>query len=115
MLEQSGAGATSFRPELIAGVSKRMMIARLLSNLKRAYLRSDDEAGALSAVERLLILYPDDAVEVRDHGLLLYRQGQHAAALRELRRFLALAPNDENRAEIERHVADLHHHQALMN
>jgi regulator of sirC expression with transglutaminase-like and TPR domain len=115
MLEQAGAGATSFRPELIAGVTKRMMIARLLSNLKGAYLRADDEAGALSAVERLLILHPDDAVEVRDHGLLLYRQGQFASALRELRRYLTLAPDAENRAEIERHVAILLQQLALMN
>jgi len=103
MLEKFGAGAEAFRPELIAGVSKR------------AFVVVDAHVGALAAVERLLLLRPDDPNEVRDHGLLLYRLRQHAAALGELQRYLKLAPKAENHAEVARHVADLQRHLAMMN
>ena len=68
MLLESTGGKVSYDPTLTASVGKRDMVARLLHNLKGAYLRTGDDAQALAAVERLLVLSPDDPEEVRDRG-----------------------------------------------
>src|SRR5438094_298602 len=59
-LDEVTGGRLEFDDRLLASVSKRDMITRLLRNLKGAYLRADDDEGALAAVERLLLLSPDD-------------------------------------------------------
>jgi regulator of sirC expression with transglutaminase-like and TPR domain len=47
---------------------------------------------ALSIVERLLLIAPADAKEIRDRGLLLAHLGQPGAAVDDLESYLALAP-----------------------
>jgi regulator of sirC expression with transglutaminase-like and TPR domain len=115
ILEQIGGGDVPFTPELVAGVSKRDMLVRLLHNLKTAYLRAHDDREALAAVDRLLLLRPGATVEVRDRGLLLYRLGERRAAVVELERYLQLAPQAEDRDAIERHLAELRNFLASLN
>ncbi len=115
MLQHLTGGRVEFRPELLVGVSKRRMIARLLLNLKSAYLRIQDDHNALAAVERILLMTPEDTDEIRDHGLLLYRLRQHSGALAELKRYLMLAPEADDRETVERHVSELKHYLSLIN
>jgi regulator of sirC expression with transglutaminase-like and TPR domain len=91
------------------------MIQRLLLNLKSAYLRTKDDESALAAVERLLLLLPDDPDEARDHGLLLYRLKQYRMALAELERYLRLRPQAPDRDVIRRRVVELQGYLSMMN
>jgi regulator of sirC expression with transglutaminase-like and TPR domain len=115
MLQESTGGAMAFEPGLLASVGKREMIVRLLHNLKAAWLRAGDDAAALTAVERLLVLAPADPVETRDHGLLLYRTGRWGAALEALGSYLRLAPDASDRADVERWVRELRALVASLN
>lgn len=115
MLQESTGGKLEFEPGLIASVGKREMIVRLLHNLKAAYLRSGDDGQALAAVERLLVLDPDDAGQTRDRGLLLYRVGRWGGALDALLGYLRMAPGASDRAEIERYVTELRPLVASLN
>lgn len=81
-----------FRPELLLGAPAREVVARMLLNLKRAYLAREDFPGALSAVERLLLVRPEDAREIRDRGILLGHLGDAGRAASELARYLELEP-----------------------
>jgi regulator of sirC expression with transglutaminase-like and TPR domain len=83
------------------------MIARLLFNLKVSCLKANDDLGALSAVERLLLLHPDDPPELRDRGLLLYRMDRYRDARGSLLAYLRARPDALDREVIERHLAAL--------
>lgn len=115
MLEETTGGRMSYDPELLASVGKRAMLQRLLTNLKGAYLRADQDAQALAAVERLLALNPDDIEEVRDRGLLLYRLSRYVPARACLERYVAERPGAADRANIERHLAVLKQLIASLN
>lgn len=114
LLEISG-GKLEYDRRLTASIGKRDTIVRLLQNLKVAYLREEDDAGALGAVERLLLLRPGDAGETRDRGLLLFRLHRYGRALECLRTYLAKEPAATDRERIEGHIAALRELLAELN
>ncbi|MEY4374758.1 MAG: hypothetical protein RL760_925 [Candidatus Eisenbacteria bacterium] len=107
MIEASSRGKLPYEPGMIRSLGKRATIARLLYNLKVAYVRAGDDAGALSAVERILILHPDDVLEIRDRGLLLYRLDRYREAHDALSDYLRRRPDALDRELVERHVTAL--------
>jgi len=107
MLSEISGGKLELRDQHLSSVTKHDMIARLLMNLKGAYLRAEDDAGALAAVDKLLLLHPDDAEEVRDRGLLLYRLRRYVPALRALEHYLAARPEAPDRESLEVHLRNL--------
>jgi regulator of sirC expression with transglutaminase-like and TPR domain len=115
MLLESTGGRLSYDPALTASVGKRDIVARLLHNLKGAYLRAGDDAQALAAVERLLVLQPDDPEEIRDRGLLLFRMQKYGLALDSLNAYLAAAAGAQDRQTIEAHVRTLRELLATLN
>jgi len=114
LLEVSG-GKLDYDRSLTASVGKRSMIVRLLHNLKSAYLRANDDAHALAAVERLLLLHPGDADETRDQGLLLFRLQRYGRALSALQTYLATREQAPDRSKIEGHVSALKQILASLN
>ena len=86
-------GRIQFQPELLATVNKRQFLARMLANLKGIYLQRRDFPRALAAIERILIVEPEAAEQVRDRGLALFQMGQYSQAVASLERYLALSPD----------------------
>jgi len=84
--------ASLFRKESLDAAAPRAMLTRLLLNLKRIHLAAGEYGKALSVVERLLLVAPGDAKEIRDRGLLLAHLGQPAAAALDLESYLEMAP-----------------------
>jgi len=107
MLIDLSGGKLEFSERHIASIGKRDMVARLLMNLKGAYLRSQQDEHALAAVERLLLLHPEDLDELRDRGLLLYRLSRYRPALEALETYLEARPDAEDRERIAAHAAEL--------
>ena len=93
-----------FYDEHLAPVSKRQILTRMLTNLKQVYMQRQDLDRALAAVERILLLNPDQPGEVRDRGLLQYRRGALRDAHADLERYTQLAP-DAHDAETVRRMA----------
>jgi len=81
-----------FRPDLLEGTTPRTTLTRLLLNLKRIHLAREDYPRALAAVERLLLISPEDPREVRDRGFLQAYLGRATEAVADLETYLALAP-----------------------
>lgn len=73
--------------------SAREILARMLRNLREVYRASSDWPLLLEVQQRLVILLPDDARELRDRGLALEALGQGAAAAQDLRDYVARQPN----------------------
>ena len=107
MIELTTGGTVPYDPSMIRSLGKRDMIARLLFNLKVACLKAGDDLGALSAVERLLLLHPDEPPELRDRGLLLYRMDRYREARVSLAAYLRARPDALDREVVERHLAAL--------
>jgi regulator of sirC expression with transglutaminase-like and TPR domain len=84
--------ASLFKKESLDAAPPRAMLTRLLLNLKRIHLAAGEYNRALSIVERLLLIAPGDAKEIRDRGLLLAHLGQPGAAVADLECYLAMAP-----------------------
>lgn len=84
--------ASLFRRDSLDTATPRTMLNRLLMNLKRIHLAQGDYNRALGVVERLLVLAPGDAKEIRDRGLLLAHLGRPDAAVADLESYLALVP-----------------------
>jgi regulator of sirC expression with transglutaminase-like and TPR domain len=66
LVERALGRPVTLRPEHFEPVSRRQFLARVLMNLKAAYGRRRAWARALAATERLLILDPTSAAEMRD-------------------------------------------------
>ena len=115
MLQELSGGKLAFNPELLSSVTKRDMISRLLMNLKGAYLRAHQDEQALAAVDKLLLLHPEDLDEVRDRGLLLYRLQRFSAAHDALTAYLRARPQAADREAMEKHLEALRRQIASLN
>ena len=107
MLQEATGGRLEYDDELLVSIGKRAMLSRLLSNLKGAYLRANEDELALATVDRLLVLQPGDPDELRDRGLLLYRLRRYWPALDVLQTWLENQPDAPDRELIEKHVVAL--------
>jgi regulator of sirC expression with transglutaminase-like and TPR domain len=114
-LKEMTDGSVTLRPEHLQSVTKRQILSRMLSNLKHIYLRARSFPKALRVMDLMLIANPDDPAEVRDRGLLLSQAGRLGAALRDLERYLAMAPRAEDADSIKEHVAGVRRRIASMN
>lgn len=78
-----------------------LILARILRNLKHAYLTTRQYDLALAAIERMLLLDQSDASEIRDRGLVRLRLGQAHGALEDFDRYARLAPDAYDLSEIQ--------------
>ena len=92
LLDRVYGGTVELKPEYLRVASRKDMLVRLLANLKNVYLNARDEARALAAVERILMLRPV-AEELRDRGMLLARAGRTDEAVTDLRQYLEREPD----------------------
>jgi regulator of sirC expression with transglutaminase-like and TPR domain len=95
------------QPDFTEPVSHRQLLARMLTNLKFIYLNRKDLPKALTVVERILLLFPDAPMELRDRGLLYYQMGYKSKASQDLEIYLAMLPNAEDASVIRQLLEQL--------
>jgi regulator of sirC expression with transglutaminase-like and TPR domain len=83
-------------PEFMAPISNRRFLARMLTNLKMVYLSQKELPKALAAVERIVVLFPEAVMEVRDRGLLYYQLGRLNEAEPDLQAYIAKVPEADD-------------------
>jgi len=105
ILDRQFGGMVRMREEFLRGASKRDMVLRLLLNLKGLYVNARDAERTLAVTDRILLLRPGAANELRDSGMLLARLGRSAEARERLTQYLELAP-EANDARRIRNVID---------
>jgi len=114
MLAEMSGGKLELRPEHLAAVTKKQILARMLANLLGIY-SSSDHHRALAVIERLIIINPDSPQHVRDYGLLLAATGDMSNAIEELERYLALLPDAPDRKTIREQIKTIRQSQARLN
>ena len=107
MLDRLYGGKVRLQPEFLSRVSNRQIIQRMLANLKAIYVREENFHKAVSVVERLVILDPISAEEIRDRGLLYLKLERFSEAIDDLETYLTLAPDNADAEEICKQVETL--------
>jgi regulator of sirC expression with transglutaminase-like and TPR domain len=103
-----------FGRELLRVATPREILVRLLSNLKQVYVEQQDMVHALACVDRILMLTPDQPRELRDRGIVYRRLECYAAALRDLERYLRLAPDDDGADAVRALIPELQRQAASL-
>ncbi len=115
LMDRLSDGKLAFEPRFLAAVDVRKILFRMLTNLKVIYFNRQDYERALSIVERLLILVPDSATEIRDRGLLSSQLRRYAEAIADLERYLRQAPQAEDGEVIREHLRSLRQRVVTLN
>lgn len=103
-----------FDTRLLRPAGPREILARMLNNLKQIYVERQDFSRALRCADRILVLQPDSPRDVRDRGILYQRLECFAAAVRDLERFLVLAPGDDTARTVREALPELRRQAALL-
>ena len=107
LLDRVYGGTVTLQPSYLRPADRKDIIVRLLANLKGIYLNTRDDRRALAATERILLVRPDAAEEVRDRGMLLARLGFAEEALQELRDYLTRAPAADDAERVRLLIREL--------
>ena len=86
--------------EILAPATHRMILARMLRNLKGLYLERTDWERVARTADRLLKLSPDSAEALRDRGLAYKELGYAHGAREDLGRYLQVLPSADDEEAI---------------
>jgi regulator of sirC expression with transglutaminase-like and TPR domain len=114
-LDQVYTGQVQLRPDFLAAATKRQILARILANLKGIYVAAKDYRRALAAVERMLVINPDLAPEIRDRGILRMQLSQTPQAVADLEWYVTTNPQAEDVEEVRKRLRDWRQAQASLN
>lgn len=92
---------------LLQPAAKRQVLARMLRNLKGVYMQRGEPQPALAAIERILLIDPAEAGELRDRGMLRARLGLLSQALDDFERYIELVPRTPDLPSIRRQAEAL--------
>jgi len=82
--------------QILAPATHRMILMRMLRNLKGLYAQAGDWERVARTTDRLLKLSPDTAEAVRDRGLAYRELGYGKGAREDLARYLQLLPEADD-------------------
>jgi regulator of sirC expression with transglutaminase-like and TPR domain len=102
-------------PAVLAPVSTRQILVRMLSNLKVIYLRGDALDKARQVLDLLIEAMPAYAEEYRHRGFVHLRQLNHRAAKSDLETYLRLEPGSPEREQIEKQLLMIERWKAGLN
>jgi regulator of sirC expression with transglutaminase-like and TPR domain len=101
--------------EDLAPSSARLMLVRVLTNLKAIYVTRGDHARAHLAADRILLFMPNSPAVLRERGALAARLGAHESAKADLARALELDPEGSEAPGIRKQLAHLERKARTLN
>ena len=96
-----------FDARVLRAAQPREILVRMLQNLRSVYQEKNDMPRALSAVDRLLLLAPENIRGLRERAQLREQLGGPLAAAKDLERVLELEPNASDAAALRARVKKL--------
>ena len=107
LLDRVYGGMVRVRPRFLKASARREMLVRLLAHLKGIYLNVQDNDRALAIIERILVIHPTAAGQIRDKGTLLARMGRSSEALEQLQWYLDYASEASDACRIRTLVEEI--------
>jgi len=102
-------------PAVLAPVSNRQILVRMLSNLKAIYLRGQALDKARKVLDLLIDAMPAYPEEYRHRGFIHMRQLNYRAAKSDLETYLRLEPSSPERPQVERQLVLIERGKAGLN
>lgn len=96
-------------------VTHRQIVLRMLNNLKIIYINGGAFDKALIMLELMALADPSDPSIYKECGMLRLQLRQFGQTARDLKRYLKLAPDAEDREQIEDYLKDIRRIRAMMN
>ena len=103
-LDRVYGGLLRLEKKMLQPVTKKQILVRILNNLKTIYMSQGEFEAARDVVQNILALEPSSMSDLRDRGLLYYRENRFDEALSDLRKYLMLATNAEDREQIKQTI-----------
>ena len=104
-----------FDPRVLRAAQPREILVRMLQNLRSVYQERNDMPRALSAVDRLLLLAPDNVRGVRERAQLFEQLGGPGAAAADLEKVLELEPRAPDAQALRARVRKLRGASRFLN
>jgi regulator of sirC expression with transglutaminase-like and TPR domain len=96
MLFDLYGGKVAFQSTLLGRSTKKDILKRMLTNLKAIYFNRNDFVKSLSVLDRLVILDPACAEDVRDRGVAYLKLECYVQARDDFETYLRLRPDAED-------------------
>jgi len=93
--------------QFLEPATHRQILARVLRNLKGIYRDADRPEPLLAVLNRMLVLLPDSAVELRDRGLVYQRLECWRPALKDLADYLEREPEPADLEDVRARMLEL--------
>ncbi len=93
--------------QFLEPASNRQILARLLRNLKGIYREKDQPERLLEVLNRMIVVAPESAAELRDRGLVYVRLECWRPALKDLADYLEREPEAPDQDEVRSKMVDL--------
>ena len=101
--------------QFLEPASNRQILARVLRNLKGVYREKDDPERLLEVLNRMIIVAPDSAAELRDRGFVYQRMECWRPALKDLTDYLEREPDAADSEEVRAKMVELSMRCARLN
>jgi regulator of sirC expression with transglutaminase-like and TPR domain len=108
-------GALHLGAEHLRSAGVRVILARILGNLKAVYVQSQLFRRALAAVERILLVTPNDIEERRDRGMLLAQLNRMSEAISDTQTYLDLVPDAPDSDSVREQLKKMQIRLAMLN
>jgi regulator of sirC expression with transglutaminase-like and TPR domain len=105
----------AFDPSYLHATPKRLILYRLLNNLKQVYLRREEPNRAGRVVEQMLVVAPDSHTDVRDRGLLYLQENALSSGAAWLTRYLERVPDAPDADRIRQAIESAYIRRARLN
>ena len=115
LLRRSAGPSAQLDERMLTPTSAHHVLARVLNNLKQIHVQGQAWEQALRCSERILLLLPNEALELRDRGLLYRALDCYRPALQDLEAFVAMAPESEEARALHPVLADLRSRATRLN
>jgi regulator of sirC expression with transglutaminase-like and TPR domain len=102
-------------PSMLAPVTRRQILTRMLGNLKTIYLRGQNLGKARQVLDLLMFANPEDPEDYRLRGLIHLQQLNHRAAKADLETYIRLTPEGSERKQVEQQLLLIERWKAALN
>lgn len=108
-------GEMEFQESFLSSMNKHQILIRMLRNLKGIYLEQKNYKKLIRVMDKLVVLNPHVAEEVRDRGIIYYQIQAYRLALEDFQGYLSAAPEAEDASVIHQYVEVLREYSAHLN
>ena len=114
-LQAAVGDQVKFDARVLRAAKPREILVRMLQNLRSVYAERNDMPRALSAVDRLLLLAPENLRGLRERAQLCEQLGGPLLAMRDLEKVLELEPNASDATALRARLRKLRSASRFMN